>query len=283
MDSQGLPSNGPPQRRKLVKKHPASPSPALDCGFDARSVESRHSAQSLWPPPRWRSSFSNASNSSSPPCAQWPSNASPVSPQAADHAAAFSVGTPSIANNSNSALANSPSLGSHLHLRRLSLEATEDLLGAPFDGAAISQIESSGLASPRASLQRPAVPPTPKHAPDLQLASPPPRSTSTLRSMDTSDSEKVQVARVPEPQITSPKRFSDEAKDPKPSILRKKSGLSAIVNSLVGSQKKPVISAPENPVHVTHVGYDSSTGQFTVRRNPPPARPFPSLVGSSGR
>jgi p21-activated kinase 1 len=36
------------------------------------------------------------------------------------------------------------------------------------------------------------------------------------------------------------------------------------MTSLVSSPKKPTISAPENPVHVTHVGYDSNTGQFTV-------------------
>jgi hypothetical protein len=39
------------------------------------------------------------------------------------------------------------------------------------------------------------------------------------------------------------------------------------MSTLVGSPKKPIISAPENPVHVTHVGYDSTTGQFTVRLN----------------
>ena len=50
-----------------------------------------------------------------------------------------------------------------------------------------------------------------------------------------------------------------------PGMLRKKSGFSGFMNSLVGSPKKPLISAPENPVHVTHVGYDSTTGQFTVR------------------
>jgi p21-activated kinase 1 len=61
------------------------------------------------------------------------------------------------------------------------------------------------------------------------------------------------------------KRYSDETKESKiPSMLRKKSGFSGFMNSLVGSPKKPLISAPENPVHVTHVGYDSSTGQFTV-------------------
>jgi p21-activated kinase 1 len=63
-----------------------------------------------------------------------------------------------------------------------------------------------------------------------------------------------------------PKRYSDEGKDQKPSgMLRKKSGFSGFMTSLVGSPKKPLISAPENPVHLTHVGYDSTTGQFTVR------------------
>ncbi|KAL2264669.1 hypothetical protein VTJ83DRAFT_7179 [Remersonia thermophila] len=64
--------------------------------------------------------------------------------------------------------------------------------------------------------------------------------------------------------VASHKRYSDESKESKlPSMLRKKSGFSGFMNSLVGSPKKPLISAPENPVHVTHVGYDSSTGQFT--------------------
>lgn len=78
--------------------------------------------------------------------------------------------------------------------------------------------------------------------------------------------EKSQGAKVSENQLNGPKRFSDEAKEPKmATVLRKKSGFSGFMTSLVGSQKKPTISAPENPVHVTHVGYDSSTGQFTVR------------------
>ncbi len=80
-------------------------------------------------------------------------------------------------------------------------------------------------------------------------------------------SEKSQGPRVTESPTSTPTRYSDEAKEPKgPGVLRKKSGLSGLMSTLgVGSQKKPVISAPENPVHVTHVGYDSSTGQFTVR------------------
>lgn len=68
-----------------------------------------------------------------------------------------------------------------------------------------------------------------------------------------------------EASINSPRqRYSDEAanaaKGPK-----KKSGFSSFVNNLVGSPRRPQISAPENPVHVTHVGYNYDTGEFTVR------------------
>ncbi|KAK4638447.1 Serine/threonine-protein kinase ste20 [Fulvia fulva] len=57
-------------------------------------------------------------------------------------------------------------------------------------------------------------------------------------------------------------RYSDESgKEGK--VLKKKSGFSNIISSLVGTPRKPTISAPENPVHVTHVGYDQETGEFT--------------------
>lgn len=57
-------------------------------------------------------------------------------------------------------------------------------------------------------------------------------------------------------------RYSDEGKEAK--STKKKSGFSGILSSLVGTPRKPTISAPENPVHVTHVGYDADTGEFTV-------------------
>ena len=71
--------------------------------------------------------------------------------------------------------------------------------------------------------------------------------------------------RVSENQLISPKRYSDESKEPKSSMIRKKSGFSGFLNNIgVGSPRGLKISAPENPVHVTHVGYDNQTGQFTV-------------------
>lgn len=66
-------------------------------------------------------------------------------------------------------------------------------------------------------------------------------------------------------QFLGTKRYSDESREFRgPGMLRKKSGFTGFMTSLVGSPKKPLISAPENPVHVTHVGYDSNTGQFTA-------------------
>jgi p21-activated kinase 1 len=60
-------------------------------------------------------------------------------------------------------------------------------------------------------------------------------------------------------------RYSDEGKDTK--ALKKKSGFSSFFN--LSSPRRPAISAPENPVHVTHVGYDQETGEFTVRMHFP--------------
>jgi len=71
--------------------------------------------------------------------------------------------------------------------------------------------------------------------------------------------------RVGENQLISPKRYSDETKEPKSGMIRKKSGFSSFMNTMgIGSPRGVKISAPENPVHVTHVGYDQDTGQFTV-------------------
>ncbi|OAQ82193.1 serine/threonine-protein kinase pak1/shk1 [Purpureocillium lilacinum] len=315
MDGQSSPFNGTSQRRRLVKKPPPSSSTAAaaaassssfhqhhqhhhhthhhayarsSSGFDAQSIDSQRSSQSLRRAPSAppvRSSASNTSNNSSssprhPPAAQWSSNPSPVLQQgdfAGAGAAASSSSTTSppfgIANSgsaytaSATPLAHRPNRLSDPHLRRLSQKASDDFIGAPFDGAAIlSRIEATKISSPRSSFQRPpnaAPPPLLKAGTDSRLASPALRSSVSFSNMDPSIVEKVQGGRVPDSQVTSPKRYSDEGKDAKPGVLRKKSGFSAIVNSLVGSQKKPVISAPENPVHVTHVGYDSATGQFT--------------------
>lgn len=59
----------------------------------------------------------------------------------------------------------------------------------------------------------------------------------------------------------SPKqRYSDETNGLK---AKRKTGFSSFMNNLVGTPRRLNISAPENPVHVTHVGYNYDTGEFT--------------------
>lgn len=159
-------------------------------------------------------------------------------------------------------------------LRPLSSKTSEELVGAPFDGTSIlNHLEATKASSYLPpSTRRPAPPPL-AHAqtsPDPRLISPLLRQSTSFSgdsSVAMSLTEKAQQGvRIGDNQSNGPKRYSDEGKEAKaPGVLRKKSGFSGLMSQLVGSPKKPVISAPENPVHVTHVGYDSSTGQFTVR------------------
>lgn len=94
--------------------------------------------------------------------------------------------------------------------------------------------------------------------------SPPLRQSASFSAGDRMN-EKA-PPRVSENQLITPKRYSDEStKELKPGVIRKQSGLKSIFGSMgLMSPRGPKISAPENPVHVTHVGYDNQTGQFTV-------------------
>ncbi|KAI1656311.1 Pkinase-domain-containing protein [Daldinia decipiens] len=152
-------------------------------------------------------------------------------------------------------------------LQPLSSQTPEEFIGAPFDGNSIlSHFDTAKSPAYQFSSQtRPPPPPLSNSTPDPRVMSPPPlRQSASFSALDANMSEKSHGARVNENPVVPPKRYSDESKDLKgPGVLRKKSGFSGLMSTLVGSPKKPVISAPENPVHVTHVGYDSSTGQFT--------------------
>ncbi|KAI0129596.1 hypothetical protein BJ170DRAFT_593150 [Xylariales sp. AK1849] len=190
-------------------------------------------------------------------------------------------GFPAYSNSSVAAATTAPNKSrdprlSDPHLRPLSSKTSEELVGAPFDGTSIlehleaTKTSLAGYNHSQLSSRRPAPPPlahaqTSPH--DPRLFSPTLRQSAsftadTYSPMAMSLSEK---ARMGENQLISPKRYSDDSnKESKaPGVLRKKSGFSGLMSQLVGSPKKPIISAPENPVHVTHVGYDSSTGQFT--------------------
>ncbi|KAI1822071.1 hypothetical protein F4861DRAFT_420389 [Xylaria intraflava] len=157
-----------------------------------------------------------------------------------------------------------------LFLPSLSTELSEDFIGAPFDGDTIlTQLDKAAAQAPAVNQASPHTapplsPPLSTSSPNTSIMSPSLRRSASFTVANAAMSEKSQAARINDAPINTSKRYSDESREPKgPGVLRKKSGFSGLMSTLVGSPKKPVISAPENPVHVTHVGYDSATGQFT--------------------
>lgn len=284
MDAQALSSNGNSQRRKLVKRPPSHHYTRSSSGFDTRgspdaqSLDSKRSSHSLRrapsAPPIRSAAASNTSNGSSSPRHPNPSvfqrsNVSPLLSQGEfTSGSAFSAVPHRLSDPHQLQRRPSQKDGS----AAAPAPPPDDLIGAPFDGAAIlSRIDSIKIPTSQPSFAQRwnFPPPLVKANTDSRLAKPALRTSVSYGNMDASIVEKPQVARLPENPLMSPKRYSDEGKDSKAGAPRKKSGLSGFMNSLslVGSQKKPVISAPENPVHVTHVGYDASTGQFTVSRS----------------
>ncbi|OAA70316.1 sexual development serine/threonine kinase PakA [Cordyceps fumosorosea ARSEF 2679] len=315
------------QRRRLVKKsshHYSRSSSGLDSAHDAHSIHSKRSSTnslrrtpSAPPPVRPSNTITGAFATSTSTSLRHPtpaqsSNASPLQQQG--HFAA-AIGPSSSPYSARLPYRNSPSLQPEPHFRQPAPASTptpanpvaDDLIGAPFDGAAIlSSIDSTSY-SPEPSLTpspasstpgttnttvaaaaiatpRTSIPAHPQKssstttvvaraaAPIIRAVStkkpkPALRSSKSVTNMDSSTTlvDKSGTPRTEAQAAATPNRYSDESGGvpSKPPNVRKKSGFSGFVNSLVGSQKKPMISAPENPIHVTHVGYDSSTGQFT--------------------
>ncbi|KAK1755699.1 Serine/threonine-protein kinase ste20 [Echria macrotheca] len=288
MDSQSPHLNGTSQRRRLIKKPPSThqhtSSLSIDGRIDAQSLGSRRSSASLRrapSAPQARAPSSQASDSSSPRYVAGLSTASslarsptlPATSEFPTPVASSQSQPPPPSHYLYRGDAKPPSLPANA-ARPLSTKTSEELIGAPFDGIAIlNRIEAtkSPVPAPVHQLppQRPA-PPAPSAPPPLSYSSPDPRGTSSISANNSPTAPSVPTLIGEKPgfskmeSIPASKRFSDESKESKPpGMLRKKSGFSGFMTSLVGSPKKPLISAPENPVHVTHVGYDSSTGQFT--------------------
>lgn len=157
----------------------------------------------------------------------------------------------------------SPYNPSHQYARRSLIERNSDeLIGAPFDAPGLSKIVDHTKASGfQNSLRRPPPPPLSHTSPDPRMLTTPLRQSASFsagdRTIETTPTRS-------ETGFSVSKRYSDEANGNK-GRWRKKSGISQIFNTVLGSSRNVKISAPENPIHVTHVGYDNETGQFTVR------------------
>lgn len=261
-----------PAGRRLTKKppHPGVVSPALpslhsfDNGrYDNQSLHSQRSSGSLQrsastasPYPRSYNAAGHVRTGTTPAANFTSSNTS------LDHQIA-SGPFPSIGGSSSDLQAPAgqyaPS-GQQFSIasRPLTEKTSQELVGAPFDASGVfNKFDSTKATGFQSSQRRPPPPPLSHTAP----ADPRAMTTPNLRSSASYSANEKQTPRVGENQLISPKRYSDETRDPK---LRKKSGFSNFINGLVGSPRRIDISAPANPVHVTHVGYDNQTGQFTV-------------------
>ncbi|KAL2003676.1 hypothetical protein VTN02DRAFT_2826 [Thermoascus thermophilus] len=146
---------------------------------------------------------------------------------------------------------------------RLSLNdrSSDELIGAPFDARGmLNVLEETISPSQENSIRRPPAPHSSHTSPEL-------RGAQMLRqsSSHTALNSRMDTApqRPDDDRAQNQKRFSDEANGTKSTGRSKKSSFSSFVNSMLGSPRNIKISAPENPVHVTHVGYDNQTGQFT--------------------
>ncbi|KAK5113276.1 hypothetical protein LTR62_003613 [Meristemomyces frigidus] len=160
-------------------------------------------------------------------------------------------------------------------------KSSTDLLGSRFDSAAvINSFNSvpysieSGSAQPQSALPSPSLSRTPEstllrptprpssstHGTSLEPANPAVRLSQSLaatgRKMDDIPQQRSGLNGLVNPR----QRYSDEQQK-ESKVLKKKSGFSSFFN--LSSPRRPAISAPENPVHVTHVGYDQETGEFT--------------------
>lgn len=130
----------------------------------------------------------------------------------------------------------------------------------------LSTLDSTKASGYQNSLRRPGPPPLSYTTPNAKMMTPSLRQSASFsigdRSMNTGTPPDVETS-----SMHSSKRYSDEASGKSSTPWKKKSGLSSLIGSVLGSPRanSVKISAPENPVHVTHVGFDNETGQFTVR------------------
>ncbi|KAG2417588.1 serine/threonine-protein kinase pak1/shk1 [Aspergillus terreus] len=147
------------------------------------------------------------------------------------------------------------------HSGRFSLneQSSDELISAPFETRGmLSALDENSVAETDRSPPSAARPPNPRS-----------QSTTDARSIRQSASfthlhnRMDAIAHRADHDRSTTKRYSDEGHASKPTGRSKKSSFSSFVNSMLGSPRGIKISAPENPVHVTHVGYDNQTGQFT--------------------
>ncbi len=171
---------------------------------------------------------------------------------------------------------------------RLSLTPADELVGHAFDSQALlkdlentsshttvpityqpvsAALSPPNIASARTRSSVATFVPTPlSHSKtfDERLLSPKLRASQSFAALDTATKmERISPPRSEknDQQVSPRQRYSDEAR----SDGKKKSMFANLLNGVKSGPRRPTISTPSNPMHVTHVGIDNETGKFTVR------------------
>ena len=162
---------------------------------------------------------------------------------------------------------------------RLSLTQADELVGNPFDSQKllkdldnttshiapnVYQPVTAPITNSRSSIAT--FIPTPlSHSKtfDERLLSPKLRASQSFAALGAATKmERISPPRSEKSDPVSPRqRYSDEARPDG----KKKSMFANLLNGVKSNPRRPTISTPSNPMHVTHVGIDNETGKFTVR------------------
>ncbi|KAF1829512.1 Pkinase-domain-containing protein [Decorospora gaudefroyi] len=136
--------------------------------------------------------------------------------------------------------------------------------GQPFHAIVEEALHASASTSNSSAPRRPPGPPH-SHT-DHQPA--PAAAAAAARYLRQSRSFTTNMDTTPPTTGTSKaNRYSDGSGDGAKKRLsggaKKKGTFSTFVSSMLGSPRRPTISTPTNPMHVTHVSIDNQTGEFT--------------------
>lgn len=122
-------------------------------------------------------------------------------------------------------------------------------------------LNASSSASPNSS--GPRRPAGPQHSYTDQ-----PSNSRYLRQSRSFNNKMDTTTTPPTTQSNKTNRYSDGGGDAAKKRLsggaKKKGTFSNFMSSMLGSPRRPTISTPTNPMHVTHVSIDNHTGEYTV-------------------
>ncbi len=185
------------------------------------------------------------------------------------------------ASSSSSSLRRSPSLLTPLHESRTvnangahrfhdAHPASASRLPSGYElvGDSFTNIIAGARAAPPSTRPKQPRPPGPQHTQTVD-GSQPSRFRSPRLRQSTSFQHLHRKMDTPPSGTKSPRnRYSDEAdgiKSRSRDAGKKKGTFSTFMSNMLGSPRRPTISTPTNPMHVTHVSIDNETGEFTVR------------------